>query len=128
MAFVARPVMQGTTTNPTGFTKLVGLVATTGDPYDKVLRRDLCSCLPTFLGNESGALDAGFALLSALNAAQVTKLGDCSFPPFFNSLYNLFVPSRFGSKADMTWTDADDRSGCALSFVVDQRSHVQRSA
>jgi len=97
MASIANPVLQGTTTNPTGFIGLevdetIYNVTFTTQSYDAAF----ASISPTFLGNESGARDAAFALVSALNAADVTELGDYSFP-IWNSVgnYNVYVPSEF---------------------------------
>jgi hypothetical protein len=91
----AIPILQGTTTDPTGFTGLVanGItydVTFTYQPYSEAF----ASVPPTFLGNEVGGLNATSALVSALNAAGVTELGGYSFPPNVNTEYNLFVPTE----------------------------------
>lgn len=98
---LASPVLRGTTTSPTGFTGLEvdGItynVAFTTESYDTTF----ATIPPTFLGNENGALDTAFALVSALNAAEVTELGDYSFTfplehPVGN--YYVYVPSEFYS-------------------------------
>jgi len=96
VASLADPVLQGTTTNPTGFAGLqvdgrTYNVTFTTQSYDTTF----ASVQPTFLGNENGGLDAARALVSVFNAANVTELGDYSFGSFLNGGYNVFVPTEF---------------------------------
>lgn len=96
---LANATLLGTTTNPQGFAglKVDGVtydVMFTSQSYEETF--DVA--VPTFLHNEAGGLLAAFALVDALNVANVTQLGGHSFPTDSVGFYNVYVPTQdYGS-------------------------------
>lgn len=93
----AHSVLIGSSSDPRGFSGLevdgkTYKVTFSTRPYDTTF----ASVQPTFLGDESAARDAAFALVDALNDAHVTSLDGYSFAPDRPVWeYSVLVPSEF---------------------------------